>query len=419
MKVCLLSNSDGRGGGYAAAYHLHQGLIQIGVDSTMLVGDKTRDDHTILSPMGKLAKGRAKLIPSLDGLPLKLYPQRDRTSYSIQWVPDNLASKIAQITPDIINLHWINGGFLQIETLAKLNQPLVWTLHDMWPFTGGCHYSGDCDLYTQSCGACPQLGSHQNWDLSRWVWKRKAKAWKNLNLTLVTPSRWLADCARNSSLLQDLRIEVIPNGLDIYKYKMIDRKLARNLLGLPPDKQILLFGASSATGDRRKGFHLLLPALQKLSQFKQWQDKLELVVFGASQPLDPPNFGLKTHYLGKLSDDISLALVYAAADVFVAPSLQDNLPNTVMEALACGTPCVAFKIGGMPDMIEQEKNGYLANPFDGEDLAFGIAWVVEDEERYPKLCDRAREKVEQEFTLEIQAYRYLRLYHRILDSQRK
>ena len=172
----------------------------------------------------------------------------------------------------------------------------------------------------------------------------------------------------------------------------------------------------TATSDRRKGFHLLLPAIKKLSQGEIWQHKLELVVFGASEPVNPPDFGLKTHYLGRLNDDISLALVYAAADIFVAPSLEDNLPNTVMEALACGTPSVAFKIGGMPDMIEHQENGYLAHPFEVEDLALGINWVLEDTERYNQLCIRARQKVAQEFTLELQAQKYLELYSEILSK---
>jgi glycosyltransferase involved in cell wall biosynthesis len=235
-------------------------------------------------------------------------------------------------------------------------------------------------------------------------------------LTIVTPSRWLADCARKSSLFHDLRIEVIPNGLDSQRYKPVEQKLARDLLNLPQDKQLILFGAMKATSDRRKGFHLLLPALQKLSQI-QGQDRIELVVFGASEPREPPDFGFKVNYLGRLNDDISLALVYAAADVFVVPSLEDNLPNTVMESLACGTPCVAFKIGGMPDMIEHGQNGYLAQPYEIEDLAKGIAWVLEDRERYGKLCDRDRQKVEQEFTLELQAHRYLSLYQELIEER--
>ncbi|NJK47254.1 glycosyltransferase [Candidatus Gracilibacteria bacterium] len=417
MKVCLLSHSDGRGGGYAAAYRLYQGLQGSGVDSTMLVGDKNRDDITVLSPQSKLTKGWSKIAPSIDALPKSLYPKRDRTAYSLQWLPDGIAAKVAQIAPDIINLHWTNAGYLQIETLAKFKQPIIWTLHDMWPFTGGCHYSQECDRYTKSCGACPQLNSTREWDLSRWVWRRKAKAWNHLNLTIVTPSNWLAERARSSTLLEKLPIEVIPNGLDLKQYKPIERSLARQILDFPQDKQLILFGAIKSTSDRRKGFNLLLSALQKLVH-SEWKDKIELIVFGASQPSEPPNFAFKTRYLGRLSDDISLCLLYSAADVFVAPSLQDNLPNTVMEALACGTPCVAFKIGGMPDMIEHQQNGYLAQPFAIEDFARGITWVLEDSERAYRLGDRARKKVEQAFGVERQAHRYRSLFEEVCSRSK-
>jgi glycosyltransferase involved in cell wall biosynthesis len=416
MKVCLLSYSDGGGGGgFSAAYRLHRGLLQLETDSTMIVDIKTTDDFTVLSPKGKLVREWVKLTPSLDVLPILLYSQRDHTPYSIQWLPDRVVPRVSHINPDIINLHWINFGCLQIESLNKFNQPIVWTLHDMWAFTGGCHYSGSCNRYSQSCGSCPQLGSHQTWDLSRWIWKRKAKAWKNLNLTLVTPSQWLADCANNSSLFRNSRIEVIPNGLDVNQYKPFDRNVARELLNLPDIKHLLLFGAASRTSDRRKGFHLLLAALKKLSN-NQLHNQIELIVFGSSQPMDPPDLGFKTHYLGKINGDLPLSLVYSAANVFIAPSLEDNLPNTVMEALACGIPSVAFNIGGMSDMIEHKRNGYLAEPYAIEDLANGIAWVLEDKDRYSALSFRARQKVEQEFSLEIQARHYLDLYEELSYS---
>ena len=413
MKVLHLNTSDLSGGAARAAYRLHRGLHDIGADSQMLVQDKTSDDRTVISPPTKLNKGWAKIRPSLNSIPLQLYQKRDCTPYSIQWLPERIAPKIAQISPDIINLHWICGGFLQIETLAKFNKPIVWTLHDMWAFTGGCHYSQECDRYTKSCGVCPQLNSNQGWDLSRWVWQRKAKAWQDLNLTIVTPSTWLAKCAKASSLFRDLPIKIIPNGIDTQKYKPIDKQLAKNLIGLPPDKQIVLFGAVSATSDRRKGFHLLRSALQQLKHFQN-QEQIELVVFGSSQPIKLPNFGYQVRYLGRFYDDISLVSLYAAADVFVAPSIQDNLPNTVMEALACGTPCVTFNIGGMPDMVEHRQNGYLAKTFDVEDLAKGIAWILEDKLRWLSLSGRAREKVEQDFTLERQAQIYIKLFEEIL-----
>ncbi|AOY84347.1 MAG: glycosyltransferase [Moorea sp. SIO1G6] len=415
MKTLIVSSFDISGGAARAAYRLHQGLQSINLDSQILVQEKFSHDQTVIGPTIKLKEGLARMRWTFGALPQKLYPQREDTTFTTQWLPDAVVPKVAQLQPDIINLHWICAGYVQIETIAKLKRPIVWTLHDMWPFTGGCHYNHDCDRYTASCGACPQLHSSKDWDLSRWVWQRKAKAWRNLDLTVVALSSWLAKCASASSLFQDLRIELIPNGIDTQKYRPIHQQVARELLSLPQDKQLILFGAVNATSDKRKGFELLQPALQELSQ-SGWRDQLELVIFGDSQPDNPPEFGFKTHYLGTLSDDLSLALVYAAADVFVAPSLQDNLPNTVMEAIACGTPCVAFNIGGMPDLIEHQKNGYLAQPYKIEALAQGIAWVLENTERHQKLSYRAREKVEKEFTLEIQARRYLSLFNEILSG---
>ncbi len=415
MKVLLLNTSDAEGGAARAAYRLHQGLEGIGVSSQMLVKNKNSGDLSVISVRQPLAKSFDKIISVLSNSPLRLYPERNSAIFSPQWLPDSLAAKVANIQPDIINLHWVCGGYMQVESVPKFDKPLVWTLHDMWPFTGGCHYSEECDRYTESCGSCPQLHSSKDWDLSRWVWRRKAKSWKNLNLTLVSPSAWLAKCASSSSLLKDYRVEVIPNGINTQKYKPINREWAREILNLPQDKQIVLFGCASGTGDRWKGFNLLVSALQSLSK-SGWSDRIELLVFGSSEPSNPIELGFKAHYLGKFADDVSLAIVYAAADVFVAPSVYDNLPNTVMEAAACGIPSVGFKIGGMPDLIEHCSNGYLAKPYETEDLARGIAWVLENPDRHQQLCIRARQKVEQEFTLEIQARRYLSLFSELAST---
>ncbi|MEH2068239.1 MAG: glycosyltransferase family 4 protein [Nostoc sp.] len=394
-----------------AAYRLHQGLLKLGINSQMLVQDKKIDDPTVIAYPKKLGQIISKVRPSLDALPLKLYghSKRNPIYMRLQWLPNNLTSQIATLNPDIINLHWICDGFVPIEALARFNKPIVWTFHDLWAFTGGCCYSKECDGYTKSCGNCPLLGTNQASDLSSWVWRRKAKAWQNLKLTIVTPSKWLAECAQSSSLFQNSQIKVIPNGLDTGIYKPIERQTARNLLNLPQNKQLLLFGAISPTSNQRKGFHLLQPALQKLNQAR-WKDKIELIVFGTSQPENPTELGFQTHYLGRLNDDISLAVVYSAADVFVAPSIQENLANTVIEAIACGIPCVSFNIGGMPDIIEHQKNGYLAQPYQIEDLAQGIAWVIENNERHQKLCERAREQAEQKFNLELITRSYLSVY---------
>ena len=201
-KILHLSTTDIEGGAARAAYRLHQGLQSIGVTSQMLVRAKFSAEKTIIPEKTILSK----LGPATSGLPLKLYPQRDRAMFSPQWFPDAIAPRVAQLNPDLVNVHWIGNGYLKIETLAKLKVPLVWTLHDMWSFTGGCHYSQKCDRYMESCGACPHLKSSSNWDLSRWVWQRKTKAWKNLDLTIVTPSLWLAKCASSSYLFRNRRI---------------------------------------------------------------------------------------------------------------------------------------------------------------------------------------------------------------------
>jgi glycosyltransferase involved in cell wall biosynthesis len=383
----------------------------------MLVQQRLSDDPTVITPTSKMAKGYNGLKVLLDGVPLKLYQRQLDSVFSCQWLPDFLPARIARLQPDVINLHWVGAGYVQIETLARLRQPLVWTLHDMWAFTGGCHYSQDCDRYTAACGDCPQLQSSRQNDVSRWIWRRKATSWQFIDLTLVAPSRWLADCARSSSLFRNCRIEVIPNGIDTQVYKPVDRALARHLLNLPQDRQLILFTGIRATSDRRKGFHLLQSALQHLSQ-TDWCDRVEAIVVGAGQPPEStsePGTGIRTRYLGKLNDDISLALLHAAADVFVAPSTQDNLPNTVLEAIACGTPCVAFKIGGMPDLIEHQQNGYLAQPFQSEEFAEGIRWILSDRERHTRLAIAARHKAESEFSQNLQARRYHDLFQQVVQ----
>lgn len=409
IRALLLSDSDIDNGGARAAYRLHRGLQAIGHHSQMLVRAKFSADSTVVAEKTPLTK----ISPSLSGLPLKLYPKYAGSAFFPQWLPDNLATRVNRYTPDIINLHWICNGYVQIEGFRKFKQPLVWTMHDMWPFTGGCTYTYECENYKKSCGSCPQLKSDRQQDLSSWVWQRKARAWKNLNLTAVSPSVWLAKRAASSDLFRNIRIEVIPNGINTSIYRPIGRDLARKVLNLSLDKRYILFGSLDSR-DPRKGFYLLQEAIQRFRELSE-QQKVELIVFGA-KPQQEPDLGIKAHYLGRFSDDLSLAICYAAADVFIAPSTQDNLPNTVIEAMACGVPCVAFKIGGMPDMIDHYQNGYLAQPFEVEDLAQGIFWVLEDQGRYQKLQDSALNKVSQEFTQEVQAHRYASLYEEILEG---
>jgi len=421
MKVLLLSSSL-EGGAGGAAYRLHQGIQCSGFTSQILVVKKDVNDPTVIvTPRNKVGKLGTQLcsltgVGKLDKLPLKFYPQRDGRLFSLQWLGDSIRTKVRQLSPDVINLHWVCSEWMRIETLSKLNRPVVWTLHDMWPFTGGCHYSEKCSRYTASCGACPQLCSTSNWDLSRWVWSRKAKAWKNLNITVVAPSSWLAECARSSSLFKNLRVEMIPNGIDTKTFKPIHRLAAREILDLPKDKQIVLFGAWN--NDPRKGFNLLLQAFESFRN-TGLLEKMHLLVFGFHQPNNLPDLGISSQYLGRLSDDILSAVVYSAADVFVAPSLSEAFGLTITESLSCGTPVVAFDTTGQKDIVEHKRNGYLARPFEVEDLARGIAWILEDSQRRKCLAQRAREKATQEYSIDLQAQRYRALFNELVEKHKR
>lgn len=415
MNLLILNTFDGQGGAAIATYRLHSGLRSIGVNSHMLVQGKKTDDRSVIGPSSKWQKVQAILRLYLDGLMVTLYRKREKVLFSSAWIPESLFSMVEKFHPDIVHLFWVNGGFLKIETLRKFKQPIVWTLHDMWPFTGGCHYDDECGKFRQSCGNCPLLHSDAVEDLSRRVWTRKYTAWNDVPMVVVATSHWLADMARSSSLFENKRIEVLPNGIDTERYKPIDKKTARTAHNLPQDKNLILFSAFNATSDKRKGNQFLIPALEKMSK-AGWGSTTELVIVGASRPENPPDFGMKVHYMGQLHDEISQVLLYSAADVVVAPSMQENLSNTVMESLACGTPVVAFNIGGMPDMIDHQVSGYLATPFESDDLAVGIMWALENESRHETLSRCARQTALERYALPVVAARYAALYKSILNQ---
>lgn len=418
MKILHISTDDTKYGASRAAHRLHKSLLDRGIDSKMGVLAKYSTDYTVIGPLNPLGKGMGFARPVFDSLPLRLlYRNRLNTPWSIGWLPGSIHKTIRREKPNIVHLHWIGGGMLSIPQLARIPCPVVWTFHDMWGFTGGCHYTGDCTRYKNRCGECPQLGSSGTSDMSRRIWNRKAKHWKQFNLTIVTPSRWMEQCVKESSLLYNRPIHTIPNCIDLDIYRMIDKNKARSLLRLPVDKKLILFGAVHATSDSRKGFQYLRPALQELSKNKE-SFNIELVVFGASQSPDSPNMGFPIHYMGMLSDDVTIALLYSAADVFIAPSVQDNLPNTVLEATACGIPTAAFNIGGMSDLIDHQKTGYLAKPFQAEDLGRGIMWILEHDDRYRTLACTAREKAERHFSPDIIAKKHINLYNDILHQQK-
>jgi glycosyltransferase involved in cell wall biosynthesis len=270
--------------------------------------------------------------------------------------------------------------------------------------------------FERRCGMCPQLHSSREGDLSRWIWKRKASAWRDVRITVAAPSRWMAEGARRSSLFGKARIEVIPNGVDISLYQPMDRTLARQRLGIASNRLWIMFTAMMATSDVNKGFTFLQAALRRLAAVRK---DVEAVIVGAGEPANPPDVGVPSLYMGRCQDDATMALLYAAADVLVVPSIEENCPNTILEAMATGVPSVAFKVGGIPDLIKHEATGYLAVPFDPEDLCRGIWFVLEDSARKTLLSQDCRRRAVSEYDIALTTKRYAALYDDILKDPRE
>jgi glycosyltransferase involved in cell wall biosynthesis len=413
MKILIVNISDLKGGASRAAYRLHQALLTEGVDSHMLVAQKQSSDdrvHTLNAT--KKERGLNLLRPTIDNFAVTRYKNRKEAAFSPAIIGSlGVIDTINAMRADVVHLHWIVGAMIRIEDLVKIEAPIVWSLHDMWAFTGGCHYDDGCGAYEQYCGNCQVLGSSKEHDLSRKIYERKKRVFSQIdNLTIVGLSQWISESAKRSTLLAEKRHINLPNPIDTSFFKPFDREKARELWSLPQDKKLVLFGAMGATSDPRKGFKELSEAIVQLPK-----DGIELVVLGASKPLDGESFGLQTHYMGTLHDNVSLITLYSAVDVVVIPSLQENLSNVIMESLSCGTPVVGFDIGGNSDMIEHQKIGFLATPFESSSFAKGIEWVLK-EENHQFLSLNAREKVKKEFDFQVVAKQYMKLYEEVFDA---
>lgn len=418
MKVLHINYSDIEGGAARGAYWLHKALLQQNVKSEMLVARKRSKDSEIHCLQGFFDKSSYNLNFELfDSLPLHQYENRKTAffspAYSMPLISNPFIKYVHKLDPDIVNIHWAGHGLLSPEDFRELKKPIVLTLRDMWSFTGGCHYSEECERYKLRCGACPQLESPREKDISRKLWQRKLKSWEGLNMTIVPISQWLADSAIKSPLLGRFDMQVIHNALDTKVFKPLNKGFSREVLGLPKDKKIVLFGAINATTDKRKGFSYLQAATQLLAQRKE-SDNIELAIFGTSKPDTPLNLGLPVRYLGTINDDITLSLVYSSADVSVVPSIQEAFGKTIIESMACGTPVVSFDATGPKDIIDHKENGYRAKPFSFEDLAKGITWSIQHQVGNSGISSNAREKVLTKFSLDIQAKAYMELYQSIL-----
>lgn len=418
IKILHVGYSDFIGGAARASYRVHRALLQAKLDSRMRVILKGSEDPTVL---GGQCHGFDRFLWSFKskatGFAIKSFLGAANESLSLAWHDTGLGKELNKANVDIINLHWLGNKTLSINEIQKIKKPVVWRLADMWAFCGAEHYS-DSDRYVHGYTESNRPFGENGIDLNRLTWLLKKKAWKK-PINIVCPTSWLADCVKSSALMAEWPVNVIPTSIDLNVFSPVEKSLARSILGISTAPRLILFGAIGGLRDERKGGDLLLESIRHLKHIYSYEKlDFELLVFGDPRNSLAEDIGCKVHFLGHLHDDVTLKLAYSAADVMVIPSRQDNLPGTGLEAHACGTPIVAFKIGGLPEIIQHLDTGYLAKPFDAEDLAQGISWVISDSLRLKELRENARARAELLWSPEVVSNQYINLYNHILKHDR-
>lgn len=403
---------DTRGCGNAT-YRLHLGLKRLGIDSKILVVSRRLSDPDVVSlRQNLLLRIKTKIINYLISKELKSYIDRpsgleifsdDRTPYTVSKHP------LVQ-EADIVVLRWIAGMVDYREFFRGIkHKPLIWRLSDMNPFTGGCHVAGDCRRYEVGCGVCPQLKSKNRHDLSYKIFRRKRTSYQYHHPHIVAPSLFLKDLAERSMLLGNFKIHVIPNALPIETFMIRSKKTSRELLNLPKDKTIILFGAVSRSGT--KGFEHLVQALHRIKHKSQ----IALVTFGNCTDRFPTDLGFPCFSVGYICNETVLSQCYSAADIFVWPSLQESFGQTWLESMSCGVPVVAYRTGGVPETIVDYETGLTVDVGNIEGLSQQIEWMIVHPKEREQMGTQARKLVEQKFSLEIQARRYDQLFKSILS----
>jgi glycosyltransferase involved in cell wall biosynthesis len=421
MKILHLSTDDFSGGASKAAYRLHTALLQNGIDSSMRVlTHQTANDKVLAGrgPRSFIEKVKGRIYKKLRAFTERNWKTDNLIMHSFGQVSAGIVEEINHCDADVVNLHWV-VNLLSIEDIGNIRKPIVWTLHDMWAFCGGEHVAHDDEASRFRVGYLPDnrpLGESGP-DLNREAWESKQKHWANQTFNIVTPGRWMAGCVKDSVLFRNAAITVIPNPIEMqHLWRPVPRDFARRVLGLEQDKKYILSGSAGGM-PHLKGEDLLKQAMAKAMAARDVardSDEIELLIFGQYQPANNNDWPCKVHWLGPVRDDHVMTLIYSAADVMMVPSRVDNLPNTAIEAHACGIPVVAFNIGGLPDIVDHQHSGWLAPAFDIGSLAKGMLWVLSDPVRWQALSDAARKSAESRFAPRVVVEQYLRIYEQAL-----
>ncbi len=407
MNTLFISTSDLHGGAAIAAFRLMNALQTKGMNVKMLVRDKRSSNRNVIE-VGNKNKNKWNFLWERGKIFLaNRFSQKNLFDISIANTGVSVTTLPEFQHADIIHLHWINQGMLSLKELKNIftsGKKVVWTMHDMWPFTGICHHAGDCANYQQACGLCPYLVDATPHDLSNKIFKQKQVAYSSRNITFVACSNWLKDLAKKSPLTTDHTVVSIPNPIDTEYYYPKDKIDVRKKMRLPIHKKIVLFAAVT-TSDKRKGTDYLIEASRII---KQHTDNVLFLIAGNNGKEIENRLALPAQSMGFVAPE-NMPDVYNAADVFVTPSLQENLPNTIMEAMACGTPCVGFRIGGIPEMIDHLETGYIAEYKNADDLAKGLFWTLFEADT-KTLSANAREKTLKAYAQEKIAEQYKKIY---------
>ena len=415
IKIAIVNTSERVGGAAIAANRLTKALNKNGADVSMLVMNKQTDDKAVISILQSPTHTiRAKwrfLWERLLIFAANKFSRKNLFQVSIANTGFDLSKHPAVQSANIIHLHWINQGFLSLDGIKKLirsGKPVVWTLHDMWPATGICHYPSTCEKYRNECDTCPLLAGNKHRDLSHRYFRKK----RNLLLDQVQYvgcSNWIVSSSKKSSLLKEASFSSIPNPIDTNVFRQLPSREARKRLSLPENKHLILFSAAKISDKRKGGAYFIEACNYFLSQYPNLAKDTEIVLTGQGDPEFFNQIQLKINTLNYISDESELAAVYSAVDLFAIPSLEDNLPNTIMEAMACGTPSVGFKTGGIPEMIDHKENGYISEYKDAEDFAEGIRYILANPEK-ESMSRNCLEKVQKSYSEKVIAEKYIELY---------
>lgn len=421
MRVLIVNTSENTGGAAVAANRLKEALNNNGIKAKMLVRDKESDDITV-AQLNKSWHQKWDFLWERFVIYMRLHFKRDNLFLI------DIANAGTDITKtrefkeaDVIHLSWINQGMLSLKGIRKIlesHKPVVWTMHDLWPASSICHYTRNCRNYEKQCGNCPLLPDNgSSNDLSARIWRKKRKILERNSILFVTCSRWLADKAKKSGLLSGQKVISIPNPIDSRAFTKENREEARLYAGLPEGKKLTLFVSQRVT-DKRKGMDYFITAINKMVEaHPEMKDNCGIAILGGKAEELADKLPLPSYPLGYVSEEKKIASIYNSVDLFVLPSLEDNLPNTIMEAMACGVPCVGFNTGGIPEMIDHLKNGYVAEYKSSDDLARGIHWVLSEAD-HQSLSNEAMKKVNQCYSQYAVAMKYIEAYNQAMALKR-